>query len=286
MRPDEPASQRFWRRHRHDQLIRRWASVAGLEHTTAVVVDDRDTEGVLRTFEALLGLRAGTLAPAEGLGNRSLTWPEVNLIQAMHRAYEEVLTDKGLRLNLVLHGAATNLKMRESEAGVPRIETPPWAVERATEVSREIVDGIRASGVRVFGDLDVLIGSGPSRKPVVETAAAGADAPAAPATPTDGAQARIVATAAMGVLIHAGMTRRMRPGRGRDLDRWPDGPAVKPEHRPVPRLDNWSTTRLVSLFEKRVRSAARRRAAPLARLLRRVRPKAKRRATRRASRPR
>ena len=52
----------FWRRHRQDELIERWAEVVGAGNVTAVVIDEHDHDHVLRVFEALLGLRSGTLS--------------------------------------------------------------------------------------------------------------------------------------------------------------------------------------------------------------------------------
>jgi hypothetical protein len=53
-------------------------------------------------------------------------------------------------------GAARYLRLRRPAPDEPRIETPQWALDRATEIAAEIVAGIRASGVRVVGDLDSL----------------------------------------------------------------------------------------------------------------------------------
>ena len=60
--PPEASGANFWTLHRHDELVARWAEVVGIgPRVTAVVVDDRDHAFVLRAFERLLGLRAGTL---------------------------------------------------------------------------------------------------------------------------------------------------------------------------------------------------------------------------------
>ncbi len=62
--PGEAPNASFWTLHRHDELVRRWAAVAGTANVTAIVVDDQDHGYVLRVFESLLGLRAGTLVAA------------------------------------------------------------------------------------------------------------------------------------------------------------------------------------------------------------------------------
>jgi hypothetical protein len=73
--PYEKPNPSFWRRHRHEQLIERWARVVGPERVTVVVVDDRDRDGLMRTFEALLGLPENLLQLVPDMANRSLTSP-------------------------------------------------------------------------------------------------------------------------------------------------------------------------------------------------------------------
>ncbi len=240
--PDKAATPSFWHRHRHDRLIARWAEVVGPERVTVVVVDDRDHESSLRTFERLLGLKAGTLKPAEGIYNRSLTRTEVELVRAMHAATIKLGIDKGLRLNIVLHGAGANMKLREPGRGEPRIETPTWAQERVTAVTREIVDGIKASRVRVIGDLETL---------VEQPKAPGA----ADAQLTADAWSGSAGRGLMGVLTLTGLTRG---GSARAGDAWPDASVAvaREEQRPLSAiLTDWSTSRLASLVFGRVRSA-------------------------------
>src|SRR5207247_2440901 len=62
-----------WRRHRHDELIERWAAVVGPERMSVVVIDEDDHDQVLRVFEQLLGLRAGTLVAEGDVTSRSMT---------------------------------------------------------------------------------------------------------------------------------------------------------------------------------------------------------------------
>jgi hypothetical protein len=72
------------------------------------------------------------------------------------------------------------LRLRSPEAKGPRIETPPWALERSTEVAREIAAALRASGVNVIGDLERLAEIGASAS---DSDAAPAYAQRQPATP-------------------------------------------------------------------------------------------------------
>ena len=56
----------FWRRHRHDELVTRWATAAGAQNLTVIVVDDSDRLMLPRTFESLLGLPNGFLVLEDG----------------------------------------------------------------------------------------------------------------------------------------------------------------------------------------------------------------------------
>ena len=53
----------FWFRHRHDQLIARWADVVGPERVTVVALDDADHGMILRVFEQLTGLETARWSP-------------------------------------------------------------------------------------------------------------------------------------------------------------------------------------------------------------------------------
>ena len=147
----------FWRRHRHDLLVNRWAQIASPERVTVVVVDESDRLGIFSSFEGLLGLPAGTLAQHSGaVTNRSLTLAEAEFLR---------------RLNLAVGGAPGWAAYRDSvhdgmekglvEGRIPpsdeqRLQTPQWALDRAAEFAGQFADAIEQSGVGVVGDLAVL----------------------------------------------------------------------------------------------------------------------------------
>lgn len=157
-RPDEGrhGTPAFWRRHHHDAMVEKWASVVGRDRLTVVVVDDSDKQMLPRAFEDLLGLEPDTLVPRESGANRSLTYPEVQLLTAFNRQYVE----RGFGLpdytKFVRFGAARFLQERRPEPEEARLRTPRWAVERAAAIGAEAAVAIRATGVRVIGDLDLL----------------------------------------------------------------------------------------------------------------------------------
>jgi hypothetical protein len=220
----------FWHRHRHDRLAARWADVVGRDRVTVIVLDETDRSSILRTFEALLGLRVGTLVAEEGRGNRSLTLPEAELMRAINAALRREVPDPNLRLNLGLYGAAASLEARRPVAREPAIQTPAWAMARAAEVQREIVEGLAASGLRSFGDVSALLIPGP---PAATTSASAAE----PIDPWS-TWPRLISVAAFGVLRAAGLART--------------GPATGPR-RAAQLVRPLSTERLHRVFSQRLR---------------------------------
>ncbi len=165
-KPPGTVSPSFWHRHRDDQLIARWAEVVGPDRITAIAIDETDREMVLRVFEQLVGLRDGTLKLHHDVANRSLTMPEIEAVRALNTAFYGAGLKRTLHSAIVNFGATEYLKGAPPEPDAARVELPAWAAARTTEIAREIVDGVAASGVTVIGDLErlavVVPGGGPS----------------------------------------------------------------------------------------------------------------------------
>lgn len=155
--PYEKPNPSFWRRHRHDRLVERWARVVGPERVTVVVVDDRDREGLLRTFEMLLGLPARLLSPVPDAANRSLTLAETEMLRNLNKEFRANELPEELYSQLVRNGAVMHMKNTCTPGpGDVKICTPQWAVEAAAEIGAEIAERIDGMGVRVLGDMRLL----------------------------------------------------------------------------------------------------------------------------------
>lgn len=224
--PEQRVSRTFWQRHRHDQLIRRWASEVGPANVTTIAGDPRDREALLRTFEALLGLTAGTLVPEPDLTNRSLTDAEAEAVRAFNAAFRAEGLGTGLHAKVMRFGAAELLKRREPSPDEPRIRTPEWALQRATEAASDIVDGIAASGVRVVGDLASL-----APEPVVAPEPIEAERLAA-----EEAWPKIGATMALGIVLASGLARGATSSAAVEAA-WPDGPIDRGAPPPRARVE-------------------------------------------------
>jgi hypothetical protein len=207
--PEGVATPSFWHRHRHDQLVARWAAEVGPDRVTVVVVDEIDRRGILAAFEALTGLAVGSLVAEADRANRSLTAPEAELLLAVNARLAAEIRDANLRLNLGLYGVAAALRLREPGTNEPRIETPPWAIDRAAAVQHEIVGGIERAGVRVVGDLRAL-DEPPTRGTRSSRRAGGPKR-----TEIEIDWPDIVAAAAFGALMATGLARTRRDARAR-----------------------------------------------------------------------
>jgi hypothetical protein len=182
----------FWRRHRHHELVARWAEVVGPERVTVLALREHDRGGVFRDLEGLLGLAEGVLEEHEGLGNRSLTWPEAEAV----REFNIRVRAGGLsrvELHRVVHyGASRYLKDQPTDPAAPRIELPDWVLDDVRREAEANVANLRGLGVTVAGDLEGLAAVPGPR---------GADLPS-PAGAAD-----VAATFAVGVMIATGMAR-------------------------------------------------------------------------------
>lgn len=245
-RPADGSGPLFWRRHRYDELIARWAAVVGPDRLTAVVLDERDRDMSLRVFERLTGLRPGTLAPVSDVSNRSMTLPEIEVIRAFNELYKAEKLPKPLYHRIMRFGAARYLEARTPPPDEPRIELPAWSRERVAAIAREMAAEIRASGVRVIGDVDSI---------------AALPDPATPTPATDGpvrVSREIAAAAAMGILVASGLTRGS--GRTTRSEDELSGDREQPPRAPTPVVEPFellrmSTLQLVVVTIRRIRAA-------------------------------
>lgn len=198
----------FWRRHRHDRLVERWAAEVGPERMTIVVIDDSDHDHILRVFERLLGLRSGTLGVDEELVNRSMTMPEIEAVRAFNNAFRDAGLGNALFHKVMHFGAAAYMKTRVPPPDEQRVRLPGWAREMVADVSQEMVANLKGSGVRVLGDLDVLVRAPPRDGALPDEDAAEPEEVCI--TP------EIVAEMAVGMAVVAGHGRGTRPAAATD----------------------------------------------------------------------
>jgi len=166
--PPQTPTPGFWRRHRHDALVARWAAENGPENLTVIVLDESDRLMLLRVFESMLGLPAGFLVPEERAVNRSLTAAEAELVRLLNAEFSRRGWPHRDYARFMRYGAVEHMKdARRPSADEPKIATPAWALARAAEISGEMAGRIDALGVNIVGDISSLgklpaDGSGPA----------------------------------------------------------------------------------------------------------------------------
>lgn len=156
----------FWRRMRIDRIAQRWADRIGADRVTLVSLAEQPHDFVMRIFEQMTGLPAGTLVPDLSTFNSSVPFQVVETIRAFNHLYwplEE--SDRDVFSRVVPQGLLRDLKYAggDSLAKVP-IGTPQWASDRACEYMQEMNVGLRASGVNIIGDIDAL--ATPGKAPI------------------------------------------------------------------------------------------------------------------------
>jgi hypothetical protein len=153
---DQPTPS-FWRRHKQDDLVRRWADAVGPENLTVVVADESDPGMLLRTFEAFAGLPEGSLVHTKKAANRSLTFGETELVRRINVEWEKRGWSDEAHARFVRRGAARRMKIgRWPAPEEPRLPMPKWALERSAEVGAETAGATTSLGVRVVGDISTL----------------------------------------------------------------------------------------------------------------------------------
>ena len=166
--PPQTPTPGFWRRHRHDALVARWAAENGPENLTVIALDESDRLMLLRVFESMLGLPAGFLVPEERAVNRSLTAAEAELVRLLNSEFSRRGWPHRDYARFMRYGAVEHMKdARRPSADEPKIATPDWALARAAEISGEMAGRIDALGVNIVGDISSLgklpaDGSGPA----------------------------------------------------------------------------------------------------------------------------
>ena len=150
------ASDQFWLRHNHPEVLKRWAAVYGDENIHLVVVDERQPEFLFRAFEQIAGIKTQLSIP-ERLGkNRSLSIEEMSLMRAINRRFRKAHDWEDYRI-FIRESAAKGLTDRsELREGHHKLKTPGWAVKKASDLSASFVSEIESLKIQTHGDLQRL----------------------------------------------------------------------------------------------------------------------------------
>lgn len=254
--PPSSTTPSFWQRHRHDELVRRWASVVGPDRVTVIILDEQDHGMLLRSFEDLLAIPHGTLVARNVQANRSLTLAEVELMRHFNRRFAAARWSAADYTELIRFGAARQLQLRTPEKDEPRVATPQWAIDRAVAIGAEMAASIAESGVNIVGSLETL--AAPQRLPMAGENAA-----------LDSVPDAVAASFLAGVVVHLGSVSGMPLG-----DRRTQGPieaAVRERHRRR-RINTHLERTTQEIARLRNQPSSKRTLARIAQRLRRAKP--------------
>ncbi|HAM44791.1 MAG TPA: hypothetical protein DCM67_07240 [Propionibacteriaceae bacterium] len=150
----------------HAALVERWAAIVGPDSVTGIIIDPAHRDTLPRVTEQLLALPDGFLDPPEATQgfhtNRSLTAPELALVSAVSQELRSSGTPQATYQRYIARGLVVSLLNRRPAPEEPRIRLGTEPLEQALAQDRRATARLRASGVRIVGDLDHY---GPAQPP-------------------------------------------------------------------------------------------------------------------------
>lgn len=232
--PYDKPTPSFWRRHHHDVLVERWVKILGPERVAVVVLDESDSQSLMRTFERFVGLPSELLVPETGWENRSLTAAETELVRLVNVEYHGQNWAPSIYNNVIRLGLIKQMQRREPGHDEPGIATPKWAIDKANEIGAAAAERIQATGARIVGDLAWLSAVRPKDS----------DSDPAPLPIQAATEALVGAISGTGI-----------------LERKPPAPASKVPAKKPPRartIEEYSTRELVRVVRRRLAGKHRR----------------------------
>ena len=147
----------FWGRMDHQAVVNRWLAAVPPERLTVMILEDVDRSAVFRAFEQLLALPDELLVSRMNLtSNRSMSAVESQLLLDLNRKVALELDWVNYQ-RYVRRGVALRMvEEREPAPDEPRLYTPRWALEAASQMGGGAATYLRESGVRIVGNVDAL----------------------------------------------------------------------------------------------------------------------------------
>jgi hypothetical protein len=150
---------RFWSYQRLSDVIDRWSRAVGRENVVVVVVpNSREPAALWRRFRSGVGLPdAIPEDPPEisrDLANVGLTHSEALLVRAISRGLARSGVSEGRRRQIIRR-TITEILLPRADRGAA-LGLPPTWLPTVSAWSREDIDRVAASGVRIVGEIDEL----------------------------------------------------------------------------------------------------------------------------------
>ena len=150
-------ARHFWLRQDVEAICRRWSDRVGTERLEVVVTPDRrtDPDGLYRIFGETVGFDPARVQWPEKDVNASWGYVDAEVYRRVNAALGPRLKRYERDYQPAVRWPFVRGSLPRSRG--PRIPTPPEHAGWVTDVSRRHVDYLRASGIRVHGDLDRLV---------------------------------------------------------------------------------------------------------------------------------
>ena len=157
---EHDASRRFWHHHDATAIVDRWLGAVGSDRTHLVTVPPSGAPpSVLwERFSSVVGIDPDAYDITQDRNsNFSLSYSDTELLRQVNHALSTGISRKARKRYSTRY--LSNRVLRNDSANATASDRP--ALDEATQVwaaerSRQIIAGLRSSGVRVVGDLDEL----------------------------------------------------------------------------------------------------------------------------------
>lgn len=150
-------------------VCERWSTSVPAQRITLVPVDTRDHGSIFAAFATLVGYPVETVTAPERAVNQSFGLVEAEVLRrfnlSLGRRMSDVRAEYNPGVRRVLARGVLN------RAGQVRITLPPEHLEWVQEAARDQVRRIEELGVRVLGDLDLLVPATTAAQPLPEVPA-------------------------------------------------------------------------------------------------------------------
>ncbi|WP_164775229.1 hypothetical protein [Nocardioides pantholopis] len=187
--PDDEDHAQFWQLHDLAAQLDAWSGAAAPERVVAIVAEEGNHSFLPDTFEDLLGLPRGLLAPTEETTNPSLTRSAAELVLELDRLAHEQGWDVQRYVATVRRDVVNYLRSPDQGMREPKV-LPAWAEEPVRELNEARAALLAETAARVIGDHRSLASEGrpitfgevPARPHLSLSLAAGVAATAARST--------------------------------------------------------------------------------------------------------
>lgn len=146
-----------WEPHDVAAVLALWGKYLKPEQITVIASDEADRTLTPNTFEALLGLSAGTLKPPTSNANTSLTYTQTEAVRRTNRMAREQEWTPQQYWRIIQAGVVKALRQSGDTSGPKITGLPAWAHEVVADRAQAQVDAIISSGVNVVGDPTKLL---------------------------------------------------------------------------------------------------------------------------------